>query len=144
MNPFDDIDITVSDVVDNAVFQNTKTINSDVNNTGNNTGNNIGNDPDNNCIIPLKYKYDILAEVLLTYKYGCTATDKYDKDEECAVCYDNMKDTYTITLSCGDKHTFHRNCVLTMIQMEQTKNYLSRSANKCPACFDLMKKNPNV
>lgn len=56
---------------------------------------------------------DVFIEVLLLLNHNCINNDKYEHDDECAICMDSMKNNYVITLSC--KHTYHRNCILTNI-----------------------------
>lgn len=55
----------------------------------------------------------IFAEILLTYRYNCIAYKQYNKEEECEICKDSMKDKYVIQLGCN--HIFHRNCILNSI-----------------------------
>lgn len=58
-------------------------------------------------------KSTILREIVLLRNYKCTNNGSYDKDEECLICMDSMKDQYVITLQCN--HTFHRECIMENI-----------------------------
>lgn len=42
---------------------------------------------------------------------------------KCIICFDNIKNQNKITLSCN--HTFHYNCIKTMIM---------KRSRKCPLC----------
>ncbi|AYV75663.1 MAG: hypothetical protein Terrestrivirus2_171 [Terrestrivirus sp.] len=97
--------------------------------------------------VPLSSKRDIDIEVLLTYRCGVVAEQKYnsDKEQECEICLEPMKDTYVLKYPCRSKapyddkqHVFHRNCILTQILMESKKGVLFNNADRCPSCSTML------
>ena len=74
------------------------------------------NDYQNMMQIPLNSKDDILAELILIQKHNVQAISKWPSDDMCPICFDTLKDQYTLQYPCGDpKHSFHRNCILSNI-----------------------------
>ena len=68
---------------------------------------------------------DLLAEVVISNQGG-KSHHSYDKDEPCDICWDPLKNKYTIVMSCN--HKFHRHCILA--------NMLKFNKPKCPMCAD--------
>jgi hypothetical protein len=102
--------------------------------------------------VPLSSKYDINIEVLLTYRYGVIAEQKYnsDKEQECEICLEPMKDTYVLKYPCRSRapyddkqHVFHRNCIITQILMESKKGMLFNNADRCPSCSTMLPRQKN-
>jgi hypothetical protein len=66
---------------------------------------------------------DLLIEIILNI-YSGTSMEKYDGDENCGICWEELKDKYAIVLHCT--HVFHRNCLL--------QNVLKYKRTNCPEC----------
>jgi hypothetical protein len=65
--------------------------------------------------VALKSKHDVVAEVLLTYKYSIKAYSKWGKEEDCKICFETMKNQYVLQYPCDPTHVVHRNCALMNI-----------------------------
>mgnify|MGYP003385541616 FL=1 len=79
-----------------------------------------------NSIYPLKTS--VTLEVLLQLKYGVKVNPKSDSSTICVICAEDLKDTYVLTLPCGD--CYHRNCIMNNIYVYK------RTA--CPSCHEPM------
>jgi len=52
-------------------------------------------------------------ECYLINQCGCENNDKYDKEEDCPICYESMHDEYVLKFPCG--HALHRECFLEYV-----------------------------
>ena len=58
-----------------------------------------------------KTKY-FLMELVLGKNYLVTVVEKYEKDEECSICLETLKDTEVMMIPCG--HDYHKSCTLEL------------------------------
>ena len=89
--------------------------------------------------ISLESEYDILAEVILTTYYDVCCI-KYQEETNCCICLESLKDTYCLIYPCVDRHTFHRNCILTYVLNEVKKSTLVTNCDRCPDYMELLQK----
>ena len=76
--------------------------------------------------IPLNSEDDILAELLLIDQHGVKAHSRWHREENCAFCYDTLKDQYVFQYPCDPDHVYHRNCLLM--------NVIVYKRLHCPLC----------
>lgn len=88
--------------------------------------------------IELKSKYDIIAEIMLTYKYDVDAIESFNEESDCIICMESMNGTYVLKYPC--KCVFHRNCVLSHVLIELKSNNLFSKIDVCPVCKIALKR----
>ena len=62
----------------------------------------------------------VLLECALVMNYGWKQLPNYQKDEECVICWDSMKNSFVLETACG--HRFHDDCILTSISTINTRH----------------------
>lgn len=67
-------------------------------------------------------KSSIYKEIMLIRYYNCKNNGIYDKDEDCPICTDTLKDEYVLILPCN--HVFHRECIM--------ENMFTHCRDECP------------
>jgi len=55
----------------------------------------------------------VTLEVLLLDQYNFKSNGNYNKEINCSICMETMKNSYVIILPCD--HVYHRNCALNNI-----------------------------